>query len=499
MPPRRSGPSMPSTSPCTWNSGSACASRSSAVHAHAAASASRLAATALPGQHRALRRAGGAGGVDRPAPGRLRAARAGTRPSPSGPGRRRSVDARQRRPAARRRARRAPAPGAASASTCASSRSPSLRVDRHRRARPPAARRPRRPRCAIVGVACTATRAHPAIRRHERARGRGQLAVAQLDGVGPAGRSAARPGRAGRRAGSSTAHPTTLPGLRMPVRIQGLLDRPLQRQHRRPELALHAGPLEQPDAVLAGDRAAQVDRGGDDVVERGLGARSWPSSSPCGVSISGCRLPSPACAMVAIGMSCAAADLLDPARASRRACPRGRQTSSVSMACRAAPAPGTPAGGRRTAPRPPPGRWTASPRVAPAATNSAWMAAASCSAAGSGRSVWASSSAAASSGRPGVLPLVDRAQAVPVDQLERRRAAARARSRRRRRRRPRPGCRRTRRRCAAAAVRSGRSRTVTSVITAERALRADHAARPGRSRPRPSRCAARPAPPRRPR
>ncbi len=48
-PPRRSGPRMPSTSPCTWNSGSPCTSTSSAVHCQASASASRVAARARRG------------------------------------------------------------------------------------------------------------------------------------------------------------------------------------------------------------------------------------------------------------------------------------------------------------------------------------------------------------------------------------------------------------------------------------------------------------------
>ena len=39
-------PSRPSTSPCTWNSGSPCTSTSSGVHAHASASASMSAASA---------------------------------------------------------------------------------------------------------------------------------------------------------------------------------------------------------------------------------------------------------------------------------------------------------------------------------------------------------------------------------------------------------------------------------------------------------------------
>ena len=44
----RSAPSRPSTSPCTWNSGSPCTSVSSGVHAQASASASRSAAIAAP-------------------------------------------------------------------------------------------------------------------------------------------------------------------------------------------------------------------------------------------------------------------------------------------------------------------------------------------------------------------------------------------------------------------------------------------------------------------
>ena len=41
-PPRRTGPSVPRISPCTWKSGSAWATTSSPVHSQACASASRL-------------------------------------------------------------------------------------------------------------------------------------------------------------------------------------------------------------------------------------------------------------------------------------------------------------------------------------------------------------------------------------------------------------------------------------------------------------------------
>ena len=48
-PPRRSGPRIPITSPCTWNSGSAWATTSRSVHSQISASASRLVAIARRG------------------------------------------------------------------------------------------------------------------------------------------------------------------------------------------------------------------------------------------------------------------------------------------------------------------------------------------------------------------------------------------------------------------------------------------------------------------
>ncbi|MCZ7684694.1 MAG: hypothetical protein M5U28_40340 [Sandaracinaceae bacterium] len=45
VPPALSAPKRPSTRPCTWKSGSACTTVSSAVHSQAAASASRSKAT----------------------------------------------------------------------------------------------------------------------------------------------------------------------------------------------------------------------------------------------------------------------------------------------------------------------------------------------------------------------------------------------------------------------------------------------------------------------
>ena len=121
-PPRRSGPSIPSTSPCTWNSGSAWTTTSSAVHAQASARASRFVAIARRGISDAL--------------GRARWCRTCRRPAPPGsaPGCRRG----RRRPRApqvdvgrgssaghvARPAPRGPAAGALSPRMCSSSRSP---------------------------------------------------------------------------------------------------------------------------------------------------------------------------------------------------------------------------------------------------------------------------------------------------------------------------------------------------------------------------------------
>ena len=263
VPPRRSGPSTPSTSPCTWNSGRAWASRSSAVHAHAVGERVEVGRDAPPGQHGALRRAGGAGGVDHERRVGLRAARAGRRPRV----RRAAVGCRRRcaagRTAARHRVRRAPRSGAASASSCASSRSPQPRVDRHRghareerrddpdggvaASASPTPRRGAARRCAARG--------HPRPRElavGQRRRWRRRRAEAQRDLVGRVS------------SGQQTAHPTTLPGLRMPCGSRAALTARCIASTDRPELALHARPLEQPDAVLAGHGAAEVDRGVDD-------------------------------------------------------------------------------------------------------------------------------------------------------------------------------------------------------------------------------------------
>ena len=48
-PPRRNGPSTPTTSPCTWKIGSACVTTSAAVHSQAVANESKLDAMARRG------------------------------------------------------------------------------------------------------------------------------------------------------------------------------------------------------------------------------------------------------------------------------------------------------------------------------------------------------------------------------------------------------------------------------------------------------------------
>ena len=220
------------------------------------------------------------------------------------------------------------------------------------------------------------------------------------------------------------------------------------------------------------------------------------ASSPSGVMSSGCRLPSPAWAALAMKVSWRAA--ISSTRTSISASrPRGRQTSSTRIGSpRCCSAEYT---SRRAAKSASASAasvdMTAS--VAPAATNSAWIASAWACAPGSGTSVWASSSATASSRQPDVLPRVDRREAMAVDQLEHgglqpalghpgdgRAAGGKGVEE------PDDGTGGGR---AGRAQPHGHLRDHT-----QRALGADHAARPGRSPPRPSRCGARGARPPRP-
>jgi hypothetical protein len=56
------------------------------------------------------------------------------------------------------------------------------------------------------------------------------------------------------------------------VRVQRRLDCVVHGEYRRRDLGDQALALEQPDDVLPGDRAAEPEGGGDDLVERQLGA-----------------------------------------------------------------------------------------------------------------------------------------------------------------------------------------------------------------------------------
>ena len=106
------------------------------------------------------------------------------------------------------------------------------------------------------------------------------------------------------------ARAKTLPGLKMPAGSRACLIARCIPSTTRADLLAPGPALEQADAVLAGDGAAERDRLVDDAVE-GLLARV-----PCrvvvrGVIIRGWRLPSPAWATLAMWMSCSSAIALD--------------------------------------------------------------------------------------------------------------------------------------------------------------------------------------------
>ena len=56
-----------------------------------------------------------------------------------------------------------------------------------------------------------------------------------------------------------------------PARVEGLAHGLLQGEGSRVELTAHPVPFQQPDAMLAGHRAAQRDRPVEKLLERGLG------------------------------------------------------------------------------------------------------------------------------------------------------------------------------------------------------------------------------------
>ena len=105
------------------------------------------------------------------------------------------------------------------------------------------------------------------------------------------------------RASGSPASGDDLARVEDAVRVERPLDGAMHVHHGGGQLGLQAVALEQAHAVLAGDGAAERERLGDDLLE-GAWARSRAASSPGGVMISGCRLPSPAWAMLAMMTSC---------------------------------------------------------------------------------------------------------------------------------------------------------------------------------------------------
>ena len=204
----------------------------------------------------------------------------------------------------------------------------------------------------------------------------------------------------------------------MPSGSSAVLDRPLQRQHARARArgacpARLSSPTPCSPVTVPPSSIAAV----DDVVERRLRARARAASSPCWVSSSGCRLPSPAWATVAIADVVRDADLLDAGQhlASR---PRGRQTSSVRMAVaallerRVGETPGVEQRLRLH-------RIGRHDRIARAGgSNSARIASASAPPAGSGRSVRAEEERRCVVREAGSLPFVHGLQAMAVDELE---------------------------------------------------------------------------------
>src|SRR5580693_10556990 len=71
-----------------------------------------------------------------------------------------------------------------------------------------------------------------------------------------------------RRLGSCL--PLSLAGVEYLERVQGAAHRGLQGERAGIELAAHAVTLQDPDAVLAGDRTVQGDRRVEELLERGL-------------------------------------------------------------------------------------------------------------------------------------------------------------------------------------------------------------------------------------
>src|SRR5690606_29888615 len=96
-----------------------------------------------------------------------------------------------------------------------------------------------------------------------------------------------------------------------PARVERALDRALRLDRRLVELPRQLVVLDGSDAVLARDRAAELEREARDVVDHDLRCAVLFGVSPA--STVGCRLPSPACATVLIARPCRRASASRPA------------------------------------------------------------------------------------------------------------------------------------------------------------------------------------------
>ena len=213
--------------------------------------------------------------------------------------------------------------------------------------------------------------------------------------------------------------PSFLPGFRIPCGSNACFTARWRASAPGSELAAQAGSLQQAHAVFAAHGAAEVDRGVDDLVERRLRAQ------PRGVVAAVCDQQRMQVAVAGVGDGgdedvVAGGRSRRCGRASRPGARAAGRRPRSAWRRRAARAPGRPAAGRRTAPRPPPGRSTSTASRAPAASNSARIAAASGAAGGLGQVGAGQEQCRRVVREAGVFPLVHRPQAVPVDQLERR-------------------------------------------------------------------------------
>ena len=144
-------------------------------------------------------------------------------------------------------------------------------------------------------------------------------------------------------------HEPSFPGLRMPAGSNAVLIRRSSAIWSSPRRASRYGQLRGADPVLAGDRAAQVHRGPEDLVERLLGALAWRrvvlGRRRCRVQVAVAGVPEGgADDVVPVG------DLVDRGHHRRRAAAGGRSRPPASSPAPAGPAPAGRSAGRRAAP-----------------------------------------------------------------------------------------------------------------------------------------------------